>query len=561
MSLFRRAARSAAAAIEAYFHADTPDVSGSGPADVWGSVEARRARYALAWSLYQNTAFRDLHDHAEQFRRAFGLYRHVRNIYSPVDRIVEFAAAHIYGSQWDADAGDGKEVPSAAPIAGDAATPALRAAIARLWRDSMWPINAEAWVRSGALNGDAPVKVVTDVRRGKVLFQAENPKHFKSVDFDAAGHVRGYVIERVVPDPRPRRDGQAARTVIYEEHCERDGELVVWRTYLVDGGTAIGWDWTRDAGDQSGGRAEWSEAYGFVPMVWTKHVDAGLPFGLSEFHTARPKIVECDDQASKLNDQIRKVVEPKWLYAGFKPDDFVKLRKASEQAERDDPEAGRRLEGFLSTADPNAKGQPLVAPLQIADALANVVSMVEEIERGFPELRFDRLRAGGDVSGESLRVARQPVETKIARRRARYDVDLVRLHQMGAAIGGELYRQTRDARFDVFAGFGLDSYAAGTLDHQIGPRPVFGSDPFESEALRTARYTSITAAKAAGIPHRTAMREAGYTDEQIDAMEAESEQEAERNAERMATFRAAAGFDNANPEDNGDDVPPDDEER
>jgi hypothetical protein len=571
MSTLARFGRALSGAVDGFLHADTPDgdlIGGSSLAgDTWGDVEARRFRYALAWSLYQNTAYRDVHEWSSRLRAAFGLYFAVRNLRCPVDRIVEFAAAHIYGGGWDADAGDGKDVPSAAPIVGDAVTPAMRAGIARVWRDSLWPLNVECWVRNGALYGDSPAKVVLDRDAGKVLFEVIHPKTVKWAAFDRMGHVQGYAIERVVDDPRrdrrpdpTRPTSSAPKRVIYEERCYRgEGEEVAWETFLVDGGDARPWDWTRGADEQADGVPAWTAPYGFVPMVWTRHVDAGLGFGLAEWHTAWQKIADADDQASKLNDQIRKVVDPKWLFTGMK----APTRDANGRSRLEigpnrrslalDDETERDAEGALYARDATAKAQALVADLPIDEALENLNALVEEIERGFPELRFDRLRANGEVSGEALRVARQPCETKIGRRRLRYDTDLVRLQQMALAIGGHAYRELgRDSRLAIFSPFSLESYAAGDLDHQIGPRPVFGEDPFEQAARRTAVYAGVQAAVNAGIPKRIALREAGYSDEQIDEMDQIVEAESVAAAERFRRAREAAG--SADPAEMADDA-------
>lgn len=512
--------------------------------DAWGDPGARRFRYDLAWLLYQNTAYGELNRHAAEFRKAYGLYKAIRNVYNPVDRLVEFYASHVYGGAWDATAGDGSEVASAVPVVGDAATPALRAAVARLWRDSRWQAGVRRWVRWGGLFGDAPVKVGFDAERGRVCLDPVHPGEFAYVRFDRWGHVRAYVQERWEDDPREPARPDASRSavpkrVLYRERCWRDGDLVWWETSLVDG-TETPFDWTMTGADPA-----WSAPYGFVPLVWTRHIDAGaVGFGLSEYHTLLPKIVELDDQASKLNDQIRKVVEPKWAALGCsRPSSTPRI-----EAERDE-------EGMLYLREQGADLKPMVAPLQIADALENIRSLNDEVEKGRPVLRFDRLRAGGEISGEALRVARQPAERDVCERRLSYDADLVRLHQMALAIGGYHHAESGLESLAPYAGFGLDSYAAGELDHQVGMRPVFGDDPFEREALHLARYQSIAAAKAAGIPQRQALREAGYSDAQIDEMEAEAEAEAEKNAERMAAFREAAGFDNANPDDNGDQVP------
>ncbi len=117
-----------------------------------------------------------------------------------------------------------------------------------------------------------------------------------------SGNVKAYVLEYQRYDPRNGRSGM----VTYREVAERDGDAVAYSTYLENGLYA----WDADKG------AEWEEGYGFIPMVVLQHNDVGLDFGWSELYPGLSKFREVDDQASKLNDQIRKLVEGAWLMAG-----------------------------------------------------------------------------------------------------------------------------------------------------------------------------------------------------------------------------------------------------
>ena len=63
----------------------------------------------------------------------------------------------------------------------------------------------------------------------------------------------------------------------------------------------------------------------------------------------------------------------------------------------------------------------VISRFRVSDDDANVADptseeIILEIERDYPELRFEQLRTSGDVSGKALRVAQQPAASKVERR-------------------------------------------------------------------------------------------------------------------------------------------------
>src|SRR5574338_1275075 len=98
--------------------------------DDYTGFESRKLRYAILWSMYENTAYAKIHTWGDLYKTEYGLYRYIRNIYNPSYRIGEFWKAHLLGGSLDPEAGDGKEIPSALPIATD--NESLRPALAQL---------------------------------------------------------------------------------------------------------------------------------------------------------------------------------------------------------------------------------------------------------------------------------------------------------------------------------------------------------------------------------------------------------------------------------------------
>lgn len=481
---------------EAYLHAD--QVEPDSYTD-WG---ARQLRYEVLWAYYMGNAYRDaLHSWAKQMRASFGMYKWTRDIYNPAYRLGQFYRTYIWGGRLDMMAGDGKQEPSALPIVTD--NDALRPAIATLWRSSNWKVSRRDVPLMGSVLGDAFIEVVDDLERGKVYLRQVHPATVKDVVSDPFGNVKGYTLEyeRMLPD--------STRTSTYSEVVSRDGDAVVYQTFSK--GAPFAWGDVMVEGQPV---STWAQPYGFVPLVHIKHQNLGLDYGGSELLPRLSLFREVDDQGSKLNDQVRKTVDAAWLFAGMrKPDSSPTVTGAETSTTK--PEAGRDEVPAFYSSDPAAKAQPLVAPLDIAAVAANIGAMLATLEKDYPELNLYRLREGQGLSGRAIRLVRQDAESKALDLRDVYDDALVRAQQMAIAIGG--WR-----KYDGFAGFGLESYAAGDLQHEIGDRPVFASDPLDTEEVEAARLDNVQRAVNLGWDAPAYMEQRGYSEEAIASM-AESE--------------------------------------
>lgn len=441
----------------------------------YGSYAARRTRYEIEWAFFENTAYRNIHGWAVKFKADYGLYKYTRNVYNPAYRLADFWRTHIMGGTLDPLAGDGLSTPSALPIL----TPnlALRPALAQLWRDSNWQTNKNLLALHGSLFGDAFIQPVDDVLRQKVYLKIIHPGLVKSVTLDPFGNVKAYVIEEQRPDPT---DASGQRTATYTEVVDRAGAEVTFQTLLNN--RPYAWN---------GQAAEWSEPYGFAPLVKIQHANLGLDWGWSELHPALSKVREVDDIASKIGDQIRKSVDAPLLLTGVSQP-ATPPKAGGAQPRLSAPEPGRE-EITVLYGDIGADVKFLLAPLSISESLQHLKGLLEEIERDYPELQLDIWRANADVSGRALRIARQRTEIKVQERRANYDAGLVHAQQMAIAMGGL-------RGYNGYAGFGLDSFAAGALDHAIARRPVFALDPLDDLELQKAFWEAAGQAQAVGGP-------------------------------------------------------------
>ena len=495
---------------EAYLTADMTS------ADTFTDFDGRRMRYDFYWALYQNSAYRNMHTWSNSYRATFGLYRYIRNIYNPAFRLSEFWKAHIMGGALDKQAGDGQTKPSALPIITD--NESLRPAIANLWKWSNWQISKDVLSLWGAVLGDAAIKIVDDPERKKVYMKLVNPGTLKSITLDPFGNIKGYTIEEERDDPKG-----SARKVTYTEIASRDGDDVFYQTQL--NGSPYAWD---------GVGSDWWEPYGFVPMVVIQHNNVGMEWGWSEMHPVLSKFREVDDLSSKLSDQIRKMVDVGWLFTGVAAPKTTQ-KTTGETPTTDRPEPGREEVPTLY-GPVGADAKPLVAPLDIAATSAYITEIIKDIERDYPELNDDVVMASGDISGRALRTSREAIEVKVQQRRANYDDALVRAQQMGVAIGG--YRQ-----YQGFTGFGLDSYAAGALDHEIGEREVFSIDPMDDLEYEQLFWKVASEAKTAGMPINFWLKRKQWSDEDIAELIDSPEYQA-----RLASLEQLAMLGNNQPE-------------
>lgn len=480
----------------------------------WSDASARSLRYALYWSYFENTAYRDVHRWTQSMRSTYGLYTHTRSIYSPAMRLAEFWVSHLLGGPLDPKAGELRTgtTGSAIPIVlGESVKvkqgKALRGAIAQLWRDSNWQVGKDIYTRYGSVMGDVGLKIVDDPLRSKVYLQVVHPGSIADVTLDPFGHVKAYTIEETRRDPR---SGNPKQTVTYRETATRDGDSVVYQTTL--NGQPYAWN---------GVAAEWAEPYGFIPLVITQHLNVGLSWGWSELHAGLPKIRELDDIASKLDDQIRKTVDAPWLFAGVKkPESTPTVSRTGASGETlpstTNRETGREEIPILYASDSQAKAQALIAPLDIPAVIQQVHGILKDLERDYPELALDVIAtAGADTSGRALRIAREPVENKVLSRRSSYDSAMVRAQQMAIAIAG--FRG-----YDGYAGFDLDSYASGALDHSVAPRPVFAVDPMDQLA-REEQFWTVATLATQHLPIELYLEDAGWDEEKIARVSAEKQ--------------------------------------
>ena len=456
----------------------------------WDDWNARRVRYALQWASYCNDTYRVVHKNASAYKTTYALYKSIRSLRNPTYCIAEFQKSHIWGGPLSRDAGP----TGAIPIYSD--DPRLNECIADIWKWSQWQTNKDLTTLYGATLGDVGIRVVDAVDR--VYLNVLSPDIIRDVDLDAYGNVRGYVLQEKRNHPENEN-----LEVTYTEEVVRDGELVVFRTYLNNDLYA----WPGNEDRKGNVVAEWSEPYGFVPLVMVKHSDLGFEFGFAETHVAQSRIRELDDLTSMLSDQIRKTINTPWLFTGIKQNSSLSFGETA--ATTSSPEPWREEHRAIYTTNDNAKAQALVAPLDIENVITHIDAIYGSLEADYPELRLNQVSPDTQISGRALRLARQPLEGRLLERRAVYDSKLEAALKMAIAIGGHR---------GIYTGFDLGSYQKGDLDFKIAERPVFESDPEDEVLAEKALWESAEKAVALGISLRSYLSDRGYSEEQLDKL-------------------------------------------
>lgn len=455
---------------------------------------SRLTRYDLLWALYGNSAYGDLIRVLQRYQTDRRFYRYIRGIYNPSRRVVEFYVQHVAGGVLSTRPGVGAlpiEVDGEGVGAeGIGATHqgqvrrTLRDAIGQVWEWSNWQSKKSVMVRHGAALGDTFLKVVDDTARQKVFVQVLWPGIVSEIAHDDYGNVTAYTLVYTGTDEK-------GNTYRYKETCDRGW----FRTFKDDKPWGYG-----------GNPAAWQNPYGFVPMVHGMHLDLGGAFGAVPHHATMDKIHEVNDQASLLNDQVRKAVNVPWAFVGVDPGD-ISLTTGQDNVP---------ILAIKGVTKNEAEVKALLYDIDVEHALGNIQAQIEEIERDHPELTLRKLREQvRDVTGRAVKLIFDDAEKLVVEARANYDHAQQRAFQMALSIAG--WR----GYGPEFAGIDLGTYAAGGLDFRFGERPVLPEDETEQAQADVQKAQAAEAKIRAGIPRRQVWREMGYTEAELARMEEE----------------------------------------
>lgn len=425
------------------------------------AFEARTSQYDYLWHWYNGTVFDEMATWAS-YKGKYGLYRQIRAIHNPVERLVDFYAGSLYPGVLTEDAQrlpDG--TPLAIPLAEDI-DPTFRAAIGQLWQWNNFQEQLSILCTYGAALGDAAIEIIDDLEGGRVEWAVRWPGVVTDLDLDNRGNVIGVTMEWDYEE-----DGN---TYTYKKVMDKDG----FYTFRNDA-----------PHEYDGQPAEQPNPYGFVPFIWIRHKNIGGDHGKPALRSsAIPKLDEVNGLASHLVDREHQLLSAPVMFAGEGVrrlgEDQTKAASTHDQTR---PTGGREELQIITAED---GGTVTTIELPEGEVLTHIQTLLDAVESDHPELTlYEQLRQMSQVTGPAAERLVGDAVIPLQRARAGYDNQLVKLFQMSVAIGGWRAQRgdgawaQRTRQREPFAVFNLASYERGELDLSIMPRPLLPETPTE----------------------------------------------------------------------------------
>lgn len=492
-------------------------------------TSSREALYLERWAYANSSAYDDLSAWAQRYS-SYGMYSKTRGIYNPTGRLCEFYEAQIYPGmipQGEASVPEGAR--EALPMA-PGITPELRAAVLQVAQWTNLQTQKDQLAYLGAALGDVGLEVVDDVKRGKVAFKLWWPGFIRTLELDDYGNVQFVSIEYSTTD------SESDETYLYRQDMSKESIA----TFKNDQPLAY----------EEDGDVERPNPYGFVPFCWVRHRPLIGQFGEPAMRSTS-KLDHLNSVVSRTLDYltVREKspfgIAAEWDARGLGNIDVASQRTNASSDEYSDVVGGNDGDDFFLMALPaGASGLPLAGNIEPEQAIPFIDRMLTELEADNPELSaWAKLRDMNGVSGVAIERALGDTVGRLYRTQAAYDQQLVKALQMATAIGGWRFAmgdtwQPTTAR-EKFAPFGLESYAAGELDFMLLPRPLTPPTETERFEAKSTKYKAIADAKAAGIPFKDALLEAGYSEDDADRYAKEAEEKDARASQAVLNARAS----------------------
>lgn len=434
-----------------------------------GEYEDRRQAYLYRWAWYENSIFDVLNRSTwAQYKADYRLYRHTRAIYNPARRLGDFYGAILWPGILSADGDPPPGGQLGIPLPED--TPAeLRQALGQIWQWSNLQKIKSLIGRYGSILGDVGIEIIDDPDSRKITIAPIWPGHIVDLELDREGNAQAYTLEYQA------LDREKDQSYTYRKTVTKDW-IATWRDdapYSYDGLPP-----------------EYANPYGFCPFVWIKHTDTGGDHGLPAMRNLLAW-EELNGLASHDLDHAHKILKAPVILSGsgIAGTDLTGTKAGSshDQAAADSSQESIDL---LKTG-PGVEAKAL--SLEPGEAIERIDRILAQIERDHPELTlWEKLRDTTQISGVAADRLIGDAKIYVDDARANYDAGLIAANQMAIAIGGwransGAWGSNLDRQRQALIPFSLDSYAAGDLDFEIMPRPLFPPSPMEQIQEERAR--------------------------------------------------------------------------
>jgi len=431
-----------------------------------------------------NLTPQNLYERLDSYYQNNGLYESLQatmyysNLYiealkplrNPVNRSVEFYVSKI--------------CPSKVNIISD--NEAVKEAINQFYKWSNFGSVIQVSKRQLSLYGDLFLKVVST---DKVYFEVINPKYVTDFETDN----RGYLTEIRIDIPVEIEEKQYTHT----EYWTKD-YYSIWEhqqgisAKLENLGTPDDFSFLAELGID------------FIPIVHIKFKDVGNKRGVGCVTHAIEKIDEANREATRLNQLLFRYNKPVFTVQANSTDkDGRPIPAPKIKSNEDNIEL---KENSILYLPGNSSLQSLIPNINYADALSILNSMLDEIEKDLPELRYYSIQ-DSNLSGKAIKMLLAGAVDKATEAQDNFLAGLKRLNEMALTIGKNM---------GLFKNIG--SYENGDFEHEIVVPAIFPTSIDETASLMKDLV-------AAGLSLATALRIAGFSEEEI--LQAVQEKQAE----------------------------------
>lgn len=397
----------------------------------------RLIRYNAYRYSYANLLYTSLFKGLLTLRYTQKLYKYVRGIYNPTNKLVETIASYLYGGAIDTDyRGGALPVVTKEGMNRQTIVNGLNY-LSRTSNFRQLKKNYATWCSN---LGDAFFVVHDDLEEGFVKLSLVQPDKVINHELDSRGNVKSIRFTFT-----KQNDLQEEINYIY------DMDLDYFSMYRSEV-TVINNDLMQLEQKPSFELIDKTpNPYGFVPVVHQPFTDLGTKYGGNAYFSQFHQIHQLNDILSVVADGIRKDVDT--VYAG--ENITAKLKGSTTSQGRDEVK--------IINLPSNAKLTPLTSDLDISATASFVYQMVELFESAQPVLALQAIRNMSIITEPAIAAAYGDSITRIEDMQNILDSGFERAIAMGLAIAS--YR-------GYINGFDLNYGQDGDLGWMLDTRPV-----------------------------------------------------------------------------------------